>query len=160
MGNPVLLLGIPREEERSQDKDLFKEWGPTILAIVMIYLVLNVFLPAVLSTRSPLMVVVSESMVRTLNIGDIIIVQGRDSYEVGDIVVYRTALYQKPIVHRIIGLKDDGNFITKGDHNTFPDPGTIAPREGVGFDDIQGKVVFVVPKLGYPKYLLSKLLSG
>lgn len=156
----MLPLGIPREEEKSERKDLLREWGPTVLAILAIYLILNVLLPAVLSTRSPLMVVVSESMVPTLNVGDIIIVQGMDGYEVNDIVVYRTYLYQKPIVHRIIGTKDNGNFITQGDHNTFPDPGTIAPREGITMEDIQGKVVYVVPKLGYPKYLLSKLLSG
>jgi signal peptidase I len=106
------------------------------------------------------MVVVSESMVPTLKVGDIIIVQGMDEYALDDIVVYRTVLYQKPIVHRIIGMKDNGNYITKGDHNTFPDPGAIAPKEGVTYEDIQGKVIFVVPKLGYPKYLLSKLLSG
>ena len=154
-------MGIPHsEEEESSEKKLLKEWGPTILAVIAIYLILNVVLPVVLSTRSPLMVVVSESMTPTLNVGDIIIVQGRDAYDVQDIVVYRTLLYQKPIVHRIIDTKENGNFVTQGDNNNFPDPGTIAPREGVSYEDIQGKVVYVVPKLGFPKYLLSKLFSG
>jgi len=154
-----LRLGIPKEETEARDKKFLREWGPTIAAIVVIWLLLNVFLPAVLSTKSPLMVVVSESMTPTLNVGDIIIVIGQDDYEVSDIVVYETALYSKPIVHRIIGEKN-GNFVTKGDNNRFPDPGTIAPKEGVSPDDVQGKVVYVIPKLGYPKYLITELFTG
>ncbi len=155
----MTALGIPPERHESANRKLLNEWGPTILAIVVIYLVLNVVLPAVLSTRSPLMVVVSESMVPTLNVGDIIVVRGRPTYEVNDIVVYRTVLYSKPIVHRIISIKGE-HYITKGDHNTFADPGTIAPPDGIVRDNIQGKVVFVVPKLGFPKYLLSRIFSG
>jgi len=152
-------LGIPPHEEESSNRKVLRDWGPTILAIIAIYLILNVFLPAVLSTRSPLMVVVTESMVPNLSVGDIIIVRGQDSYEVSDIVVYRTPMYSKPIVHRIIGI-NDGYYITKGDHNSFADPGTIAPKEGIRVSSIQGKVILVVPKLGYPKVLLSKLFSG
>lgn len=152
-------MGIPPHEAEPSDKKVLKEWGPTILAIIAIYLILNVLLPAVLSTRSPLMVVVSESMVPNLSVGDIIIVRGQDAYELSDIVVYRTPSYSKPIVHRIIGVKN-GYYITKGDHNNFADPGTIAPKEGIRASSIQGKVILVVPKLGYPKYLLSKLFSG
>jgi len=152
-------LGIPPHEERRTEKNLVREWGPTLLALLLIYLVLNVFLPVVMSTRSPLMVVVSESMVPTLNIGDIIVVKGEDNYSINDIVVYRSPLYRKPIVHRIIAIKD-GHYITKGDHNAFPDPGTIAPAGGITKKDIQGKVIFVIPKLGYPKYIISQLFAG
>lgn len=152
-------MGIPQHEEESSNKKLLKEWGPTILAILAIYLILNVFLPSVLSTKSPLMVVVSESMTPTLNVGDIIIVMGKDTYQEQDIVVYRTLLYSKPIVHRVIGI-ENGYLITKGDNNQFSDPGAIAPKEGVTPGDVQGKVVFVIPKLGYPKYLLSKFLTS
>ncbi len=129
------------------------------MAIIVIYLLLNVVFPAVLSTESPLMVVVSESMTPTLNVGDIIIVQGKEFYRVDDIVVYETDLYSKPIVHRIIEVRN-GNYVTKGDHNRFPDPGTIAPQDGVSEDEVQGKVVYVIPKLGYPKYLLTKLFTS
>lgn len=154
-------MGIPphKEESSSDNSKILREWGPTILAILAIYVILNGVLPVVLSTKSPLMVVVSESMTPTLNVGDIIIVRGEDSYKVHDIIVYHTSLYSKPIVHRIIGIKN-GYFITKGDHNQFSDPGTIAPRQGVSSNDVQGKVVFVVPKLGYPKYLLSRLFTS
>jgi len=156
----VRALGIPphKEESTSDSSKILREWGPTILAILVIYVILNGVLPVVLSTRSPLMVVVSESMTPTLNVGDIIIVRGEASYKVHDIIVYHTPLYSKPIVHRIIGIKN-GYFITKGDHNQFSDPGTIAPRQGVSPDDVQGKVVFVVPKLGYPKYIVSRLFT-
>jgi len=153
-------LAGPSPKRPTSEKKLLKEWGPTLLVIVAIYLVLNVALPAVLSTQSPLMVVVSGSMVPTLNPGDIVIVQGRSEYCVDDIVVYKTYRNQKPIVHRIMGIGENGNYVTKGDHNIFSDPGMIAPEEGVGIEDIRGKVVYVIPKLGYPKYLLSRLFSG
>ncbi len=149
-----------RSEVGIREMNLLKEWGPAILGILAVYLVLTVVLPIAMATKSPLMVVVSESMSPALDIGDIIIVQGRDDYGVHDIVVFKTEYSQKPIVHRIVEINEEGRFVTKGDSNEFSDPGRIAPGEGVALDDIQGKVIYVVPKLGLPKYILSRILSG
>lgn len=85
----------------------------------------------VLNTEYPALAVVSTSMLPTLNVGDVIIVQGvpaseiNANYSIGDIIVYRqpgTVDYR--IVHRAVEkyLKPDGYyFITKGDNNAGTD---------------------------------------
>lgn len=81
----------------------------------------------VLHTESPLMVVSSESMVPTLNVGDIILVEGADPAKitVGTIIIFHSPYdYQMPIVHRVISVVNDQNsifFQTKGDNNPGPD---------------------------------------
>src|SRR3972149_6034918 len=67
-----------------------------------------------LRTESPLMVVSSESMVPTLNVGDIILVRGIDSRDVvvGMIIIFHSpSNYEIPIVHRVVGIDNQGNSI-------------------------------------------------
>lgn len=63
-------------------------------------------------------VVLSGSMEPTLSIDDLIIVQSRDSYAVGDVVVYQSG--SMLVVHRIISL-DGTTVITQGDANNADD---------------------------------------
>jgi signal peptidase len=104
-----------------------------------------------LNTDHPALAVVSESMLPTLNVGDIIIVQGASAaqinanYTTGDIVVYERQYDGKLIVHRAVKkvLNSDGTWTitVKGDNNL----GTDAP-----FPDtyLVGKVVGRIPYLG------------
>jgi signal peptidase len=84
-------------------------------------------LRVVLHTESPLMVVSSGSMIPTLNVGDIILVQGVDpsTITVGTIIIFHSPYdYQMPIVHRVQKISNNGNalfFETKGDNNPGPD---------------------------------------
>ena len=99
----------------------------------------------------PVMVVVSGSMIPTLEIGDLIIVRGVDPREitVGTIIVFYdptnykqlldinvlTATGARLIVHRVYGLEQEGDeiyFKTKGDHNPMPDPWTVPANYVVG----------------------------
>ncbi len=104
------------------------------------------------ATESPFYVVSSGSMVPTLNVNDILVVQGGnfDSVKVGDIIVFhRPNVHDKIIVHRVIKI-DETNGVriltTKGDANPSVIPGTDYP---IDKDDYIGKVVLVIPKLGY-----------
>jgi signal peptidase len=103
-----------------------------------------------LRTDYPLLAVASGSMIPTLNVGDLIVVQGEQNvssinanYTTGDIVVFR-----KPgnpdelIVHRAVEEVTDG-LKTKGDGNDHPDFWIITDG------DLVGKVVGVVPYLGH-----------
>jgi len=109
-----------------------------------------------LRTESPLMVVSSESMVPTLNVGDIILVRGIDAHEVtvGTIIIFRSPNnFDMPIVHRVIQIDNEGNaifFRTKGDHNPGPD-GWRVPAE-----NLMGMYVAKIPYVG----LLSLQLRG
>jgi len=99
-------------------------------------------------TTSPLVVVTSESMVPTLQPGDLLILQGRTAEEiqVGDIIVYEDSWYiDAPIVHRVVDIDiiaDEYHFITRGDANPHNDPGDRT------IDEIVGVMVLRVPLLG------------
>jgi signal peptidase I len=105
----------------------------------------------VLNTQYPALAVVSESMLPTLNVGDVIIVQGvpaaqiNANYTTGDIIVYRSPYDpEMRIVHRAVKKELVGNsyvFTTKGDNN----PGSDSP-----FSEsyLIGKVIARIPYVG------------
>lgn len=109
------------------------------------------------ATESPFYVVSSGSMVPTLNVNDVLIVKGGnfDDTQVGDIIVfYRPNIHDKIIVHRVIEINEVNGVrvvTTKGDANPSVIPGTDYP---ITEDDYIGKVIFVVPKLGYVTNLI------
>ena len=101
-------------------------------------------------------VIVTGSMEPLIKIQDAVIIKRTDvnSVNVGDVVTYRStdpAFYGILVTHRVINIEDVNGekiFITKGDHNETID------RTPVKFNQIQGKVVMRVPKIGYLKYFL------
>jgi signal peptidase len=108
-----------------------------------------------MGTSSPLVVVESESMIPTLNIGDLLVLQAHspESINVGDIIVYTATWHDKPIVHRVVERQLVGteyHYYTQGDNNTMRDPGYRL------YEDIVGVVVFVIPYLGYVTLFLHE----
>jgi signal peptidase I len=85
--------------------------------------------------------------------GDALVVIGasEDELKIGDVIVYEITGQNTPIVHRIVKL-ENGEIITKGDHNPTFDP--WRPKK------IYGKAVLVIPFLGWPKVLLTQILGG
>lgn len=112
-------------------------------------------LKSTLKTQYPLMVVVSQSMVPTLGVGDFIIVDHIDDFDDitaapipdGDILVFsRSSSSDEYIVHRAVSkFTRDGDwlFVTKGDHNLVEDSHPVSE------DGVIGKVVGKIPILGY-----------
>lgn len=103
-------------------------------------------------------VIVSPSMVPTINVQDAIIIRREEpeNLKQGDIISFlATDSYYsgKVITHRIIGIEqaEDGSLLyrTKGDNNNFAD-GTL-----VNEDNVYGKVLFRIPWLGYIRQFLS-----
>ncbi|MHA1742627.1 MAG: signal peptidase I [Candidatus Heimdallarchaeota archaeon] len=94
------------------------------------------------------------------NIGDLPIIQGKHNnhtqYKVGDVIVYSIPGQNVPIIHRIIKINPDGTYMTKGDHNSqqLPFEYSVKPEQ------IHGKVMFVIPKIGYFKVLVTRFLGG
>jgi signal peptidase len=104
---------------------------------------------------SPVYVVVSGSMIPTLEIGDLVITQGVpfDTIHVGDVIIYvppnsRGGCSGETIVHRVVTVTPQG-LITQGDNrvsNPVPDePGRWPP---VTAECVNGKVILAVPYLG------------
>jgi len=88
-------------------------------------------------------------------VGDMPIVQGESDYIVGDIIVYSVPNQEVPIIHRIIKINSDGTYQTKGDNNLNQLPYEFS----VSKEQVHGKVLFVIPKLGYFKVLTTKIFG-
>ena len=106
-------------------------------------------------------VIVSPSMVPTININDAIVIKrsADGQYAIGDIISFFSSDFgneDKVITHRIVKKKEtfsnQSTYITKGDNNSIPD------RNGVSASDIYGKVFLIIPKLGYVQSFLSQPL--
>jgi len=102
-------------------------------------------------------VIVSGSMEPTIKIRDAIIIKRYDDQElkVGDIITYRSEdpyFYGIMITHRIIDVTYDNGekvYVTKGDHNNTRD------RLPVKSNQIYGKVIMMIPKIGYIQTFLA-----
>jgi len=104
-------------------------------------------------------VIVSQSMVPTININDAIVVKREDDdhYNLGDIISFFSTEYDidgMVITHRVVGKNkidtETSNYITKGDNNPVPD------KLSVDTTNVYGKVLFIIPQLGKVQQFLAK----
>ena len=86
-------------------------------------------------------VVNGSSMEPHLERGDLVLVRARDSYVVGDVVLYQDHESGARVLHRIVAVRG-GHFVTKGDNNDFRDPARPAP------DDVLGELWVTAPGAG------------
>ena len=108
----------------------------------------------VLNTQYPALAVVSTSMVPTLNVGDVIIVQGvpvtqiKANYTTGDIVVFKDPSEpDKRIVHRAVKIENAGNgyMITTVGDNVGGEKDQFSPWPA---SLLVGKVIARIPYIG------------
>ncbi len=85
--------------------------------------------------------VATGSMSGTIEAGDMIIVGEQSSYRVGDVITFFPDGQDISTTHRIIRIEGD-KFYTKGDANPSDDVRAVTA------DEIAGKVVAVIPRLG------------
>lgn len=103
--------------------------------------------------------ILTTSMEKTIMAGDVVIdyKNNNNVYEVGDIITFYSnrGNGQITITHRIIDIKiENGKYFysTKGDNNNTPDTNYVSQ------DDVIGKVIFVIPKVGFvQEFILSKV---
>jgi len=128
-----------------------------ILDVILVFslpLILFLSLRLALGVEHPLLVVSSGSMMPTLNIGDLLVVQGISPTQIniGDIVVFRNPRKpaDPPIVHRVVDIKvdDQGNYMIA----------TLGDATSGSFDQFSpwnaslyliGKVIMKVPYIGH-----------
>ncbi len=129
-----------------------------IIIIAIGIAIIWVGLRVAFGTENPFYVVSSGSMIPNLNIFDVIVVQGHVSFDqlkVGDIIVFnRPDGHDKVIVHRVAEILNQNPLVirTKGDANPGSIPGTDFP---ITKNDYIGKVVYVVPQIGYVTRILT-----
>jgi signal peptidase len=103
-------------------------------------------------------VVASSSMSPTLEIGDVVIAVPSDpsGIRVGDLVQYTRIGDRISITHRVVSIETSGNayiITTKGDaNNIVDDPISVTGKIG--------KVVQVIPKIGWVTIYLKDLVSN
>lgn len=108
-----------------------------------------------MGTSSPLVVVESESMLPTLEVGHLLVLQARapEQIHVGDIIVFDASYHTKPIVHRIVQIENvsgELHYYTQGDNNDLQDPMYRV------YEDIIGVVVLAIPYIGHVTLFLHQ----
>jgi len=129
-----------------------------VLLAIVIIIVTPLFTRGVLNialrSEIPLVVVTSESMIPTIQVGDLGLVMGvpPSNIEIGSIIVFQATWRPDnypPVIHRVINITtDDGGvrwFTTQGDNsytNPNPDPAPCPESR------VYGVAVIIIPKLG------------
>ncbi len=89
--------------------------------------------------------------------GDVFVVKGIDGAKakVGDVLIYNVEGRGDPIIHRVVALSPDGTLQTKGDANYAQ----IGFEQGVRKEQIAGKAILWVPKIGWVKVIFTESVS-
>lgn len=88
--------------------------------------------------------------------GDVLIIKkgSNTEYSIGDIIVFHESSRPNPIIHRIID-KSEMHVSTKGDANSQQ----ISFEKSIPYSKIEGKAVFIIPKIGWVKVGAVELLN-
>lgn len=143
------------ERKKKRTITLIKIFNVVILLIIVPILIYNITLiikyiqnpnetPDFLGFKT--YEIVSRSMEDTINKNDIIVVKKVGKYEINenDIISFKNG--NEIITHRIVQIENINGqtlYTTKGDNNRFADD------EKISFEQIEGKYVFKLSKLGY-----------
>ena len=139
-------------------KNLVKDVVIIVVIIAVIWIGLQMFF----GTANPFYVVSSGSMIPTLEVYDVIVVEGKTPFEElkkGDIIVfYSPAKYElgeeRVIVHRVhtIMSEDPKTIQTMGDANPRPMKNVDYP---ITEKIYLGKVEYIIPQVGYVTQILQ-----
>jgi len=139
-----------------------------IVLLMIIFLLFGIYFGNILhnintnENRPPLFdtyVIVSPSMVPNINVQDGIVIKRENvsNIKIGDIITFVThdPRYDGYIItHRLVGIEkmENGSYYyrTKGDANNAVDPYLVKK------EDIYGRVVLKIPKVGYVRQFISK----
>jgi signal peptidase len=86
-------------------------------------------------------VILSGSMEPDISAGDVVIVDGSRSVDVGDVITFEDDA-DIPTTHRVVAI-EDGAYVTQGDANEEPDDQPVDP------DRVLGEVAVTIPYIGY-----------
>jgi signal peptidase len=113
----------------------------SLTAVALLAAFWLVFAPVQIGGSTSYAVTEGISMLPKLHGGDLAVVRAGSSYSVGDAVLYDSPVLHRPVLHRIIAVRD-GQYSLQGDNNDFVDPGSIAASA------IVGRLWFSVPRIG------------
>lgn len=143
--NSLILKIDNKQEDRKEYKSGFKFW-----AVSCVFLAIMIMFGLEKMTYYPV-VIATASMEPNILVGDIVIIKKTDpdNIKVNDVIEYQVENYG--VIHRVVEIKDDGSFITKGDNNNTID------MFAVTHDQVKGIVKARIPYLGYPTLFVNNL---
>src|SRR4051812_404099 len=115
--------------------------APAAFLLAGLAAVLWFFAPAQLGGAASYTATVGTSMEPLFHKGDLAITKPAPSYRVGDVVLYESPVFNRPVLHRILVIQH-GHYFFKGDNNDFVDPGYVTR------DRLRGKLWLHVPNAG------------
>lgn len=148
----MFMQFIYKRQMKLLDDDEIKSENPIGWIVTCIFSISIIWFAIGVFPVKP-MVIATGSMEPIIYAGDMVLVKRIPSKELnlGDIVQYKSGnIY---IFHRIIEIvtdKQKTKYRTKGDNNSISDHELVTP------DNIKGKVVYTIPKIGWPIILLKE----
>lgn len=147
----IVLQNIYQVEIKSVKKREKKNESATSLMITSIISIMMIWFAVGIFPIYP-SVIVTGSMEPMIKPGDVILVKKVDAnaVQVDDVIQFKRDSIL--ISHRIIEVKEDvtgKSYQTKGDNNSGPDIEWVKPEQ------IKGKVISVIPKIGWPTLLFK-----
>ncbi|KAF7701562.1 Signal peptidase complex catalytic subunit SEC11 [Cucumispora dikerogammari] len=152
----IRFLGIASILRMSK-RQLFKQMLESLHSAVASYMQWKIY-SFLFNNDSPLVVVLTESMLPGFTPGDILMLyrNNDDNYEVGDMTVFQFFEEKIPIVHRAIN-KHGNMMLTKGDNNRSDDVYFYEFGQKMLYpNNIKSKVVAYTPFLGKLSIYLNK----
>ncbi len=120
-------------------------------------------LPQALGGRAGWVLVSGTSMLPHLHTGDLVLVERRSGYHVGEIVAYRVPKGQVGagfvVIHRIVGGNGRTGWTVKGDNRTAPDLWHPTNRDVVGAELLRIPDAWLVLRFFHTPLLLG-LVAG
>ncbi len=92
------------------------------------------------------------SMEPNIPVGSLVVIVRDSSYEIGDVVAFQRRAGETHTMHRIIEI--DGDTVT-----TCGDANTGSPDDPIKIDQIKGKVVLCIPKVGGVMLKMANVVS-
>lgn len=153
--------------------DIFNFVAKTMLYVIFVFLIFIIFVVACYvigiqrnlkkgNYEPPLYgayIIISPSMEPTIKVNDAVIVKKRDASKIkkGDVITFISSDSRTKgitITHRVIEVLKDSEgknlFRTKGDNNNVADPSLVKP------EDLTGKVIMKIPKIGLIQYFIAQ----
>ena len=116
-------------------------------------------LPQGLGGRADWVLVSGTSMLPRLHTGDLVLVEHRSSYHVGEVVAYRVPKGQvgagHVVIHRIVGGNGTAGWRLKGDNRTAPDLWYPTNRDVIGAEQLRIPDAWFVLRVFHMPVLLA-----
>jgi signal peptidase I len=111
------------------------------IAVALLLAGVWMFLPTSLGGSATYVSTFGTSMEPGFHTGDLAVLRPAGSYEVGDVIAYRSDSLNTTVMHRIVD-RDGDRFVTQGDNNSWLD------EDHPALDHVKGSLWFQIPHGG------------